>query len=381
MEQYYNQLITNLNGFVSDLNRYIPNEGCSKFLEVFDKLDMGKVMLRYLNSMRDHEDELKNRNEVMFTNDLIVFPNINLSEFWPNLSTGQKNKVWTYLQILYVQCELILNFKESSESSSDKNKTLKTIVENMKEAETVENEFNPYLGVGNNNTDYSVNDILSGCENIADGIHKPGLSSFAGTIGLDKMLDVDKLSDQLKNMKKEDIDQATSNIKGLLSTNIDEKTSSILDVMLSNIQEELQRDDVASGNPLDKIMKIAEKISDKIKPKIESEGLDVSKLWSSTQNLANSCTDENGKTPFTGGIDPFSLINKLMTQTQGSGSEQDQGLGQEDYIKQCNSTLQSMGLNGIDLSRFNPEAIKQMQSHMSNGQPKRTRRVKINKKK
>jgi len=66
MEEQYKNFVGNLFKFISALNRYHPHEGAKKFLEVFDKLDMGKVLLRYLNEMRQYEDQLKNRDEVIF---------------------------------------------------------------------------------------------------------------------------------------------------------------------------------------------------------------------------------------------------------------------------------------------------------------------------
>ena len=112
MENYYNQFVSNLKKFISDLNRYCPNEGCHNFLNVYESLDMGKVMVRYLGTMRKYENKLKNCDESLFTEKLALFPQIDMRELWVKLSSGQKKKIWTYLQLLYIQCEVILNHKE-----------------------------------------------------------------------------------------------------------------------------------------------------------------------------------------------------------------------------------------------------------------------------
>ncbi|CAH6421750.1 Hypothetical protein KVN_LOCUS436 [uncultured virus] len=362
-EQYRNFVI-NLNKFVFDLNRYYPNEGTKKFLEVFDKLDMGKVMIRYINMLREFENELKQRNEIIFSQPLVIFPGINLSQYWQHFNLKQKQKIWTYLQILFVRGEVLLNYKETSEQTSDKNKIIKSIITNINEntnpvKQEIENSgtdptnlfqlnFNPFVGVGIDKTtadQYSINEMYSSTKLLENGetSFKPGLGSIASFMGLDKMIDIEQLSEQLRNMKKEEIDDATNNIKKLLGGNIDENTSHIITDMLTNISEELKKDDISKGNPIDSIIKIAETVADKMKPSIQS-GMDISKLWSSTQNLANECKNEKGESINIGGLNPFDLLNKLVNVENNS---------QEQCFANCNNILKEMGVNNIDLSKFN----------------------------
>lgn len=402
MEQHYKQFEKNLYNCISDFNRYTPNEGANEFLMLFDKLDMGKVMLRYLNIMRDHQEKLNNRDESIFSQKLNIFPKIDMSVYWNKFTTGQKNKMWTYLQILYVQSELVLNFKESSEPSSDKNKIIKSMISDVDKYTDTNNDqqtnlqnnlqnnlqtnlqislqanqqinkldFNPYIGIGNTNIEYNVNDILSGPESFPDAqqLSTPGLGSIAGMVGLDKMLNLNELSEQLKNMNKEDIDAATDNIKGLLGGNIDEGTSSLISDMLHNIKDELKKDDIASGNPMDTIIKIAETVAEKMKPRIDSEGIDMNKLLTSTQNLTNNCKDSEGNSMFSQGMNPFNLLGKLVNQ---SGE-----LNEEDCMKQCNDMLKNMGLdgvdlNGLDMSNINMNTLQKLQKQLHNRMPNKS---------
>lgn len=369
MEQYYHQFVTNLSNFISDLNRYIPNAGCDRFISVFDKIDMGKVMLRYLSTMRDYETLIKTRDELLFTNKLVILPDIDISEFWPKLSSGQKRKVWTYLQLLYVQSELILNYKESAQGDTEKNKTLKTMLSDVKDKDndndkntsTEEFTFNPYVGIGGSQTEYSIDEMYAGHDYPDEEQATPGLGSLASMVGLDKMLNVDKLSEQLKNMRKEDIDEATSNIKGLLANNVDEKTSGFIGEMLTSITDELSKDDISKGNPIDSIMRIAETVADKIKPKMESQDIDMTKLWNSTQELANNCKDDDGNTPFGSNRNPFGMLNSLVSQLNNADPSE---VDQEAYMNSCNDALRSMGMgNGINM-----QALQRMQQHMQGQQ-------------
>jgi flagellar hook-basal body complex protein FliE len=328
MENSYTAFVQNLHKFVSDLNRYVPNKGSQDFLKVFNKLDMGKVILRYLSTMRDYEDKLQAKDESIFTLNLDVFPGIELDELWQQLSSGQKKKVWTYLQILYIQSELILDY-ENTQQSSDKQETLGNMISNVTEyqnevSKNAENDetsvksnddtdvtdvvdantgdelttlqFDPFVGVGNANEEYSTNDMFAGIENLPDEKMTPGLSSLANLVGIDKMIpNLDELKNQLKNMDKKDIDDATNNIKSLLGDNVNDQTSDLISDMLTNITDELKKEDMEQGDPLQNIFKIAETVATRMKPKVENSNVDMQELLNSTQNIASNCKDSEGK--------------------------------------------------------------------------------------
>lgn len=326
MDQNLQGFVTNLYKFVSDLNRYYPTPGTSEFVKVFDKLDVGKLMLRFLTTMRPYEQMLKSRDETIFNSSLLLFPGIDISDAWSHLTSGQKNKIWTYLQLLFVQAELLLNSEESKEKDSEKNKTIHTMVDDINKGSEQndkqefdpfttdgEKEFDPFVGVGDDNNDYCVTDVMESTKNIPDEpSSKPGLGSIANLVGIDKMVNLDELSDQLKNMSKDDIDDATNNIKGLLGNNVDENTSNLITNMLSNISEELKKDDVANGNPLDSIMKIAESVADKMRPALQKDGFNMEQLFNSTQNLAAQYKDDQGNPIFDENSNPMNMLNNMM---------------------------------------------------------------------
>jgi hypothetical protein len=377
MEQYYQQFVTTLYKFVSDLHRYIPTEGTEEFLKYYDKLNMGKVLLRYYNMTHNVKDRIKIKDETLFSESYHIFPNIDLHLYWPQLIPGQKKKVWTYINMLQLLSELLLDGKDNSDdtinmvsiSSTENNVDANKPVEDGNKLVTVEDgkkvlHFNPYIGVGGNNENYSVDEMFSGPQELPEGHgsisnSQPGLGSLAGLVGIDKMIDIGELKNQLKNMTKDDINDATNNIKELLGTEVDENTTNLISNMLTNITEELNNENLGSGNPLDNIVKIADSVAKKMKPQMESQNVDISKLWNSTQNLANQYKDENGQQVFGKGMNPFDLVNKMM----GSMHNNDPILSEhetatpEDYINNCNNMLQEMGINGIDLRNFDPNAL------------------------
>ena len=361
MEQQYKKFVDYLHKFITDLNRYYPNEGCKTFLSVFDKLDIGKVMVRYLHKMRENEAMLNSRDETLFHKPLVLFPHIDLSFLWKFISESRKAKIWTYLQILYVQAEVILNYKESTDNDSSKNKVITSMANDIK---TNDNkiEFNPYHGIGSNDQNYNVNDVLEGIKDIKDEKITPGkmgLGTIASMIGIDKMLNIDELSDQLKNMSKEDIDDATDNIKKLLGPNVDENTSKLISNMLSGIGDELKKETGSSGNAFDSIMKIAENVADKIRPSMQSGDIDMKNLINSTKNLASQCKDSKGESIF-GENNPFDMINNII------GNEPKT---EEQYLAMCNNMLKNINPNSV-----NKDVLNQLTNMMNSKKSSNTRR-------
>ncbi len=402
MENSYAAFVQNLHRFIFDLNRYVPNNGSREFLKVFEKLDMGKVMLRYLSTMREHEAKLQAKDESIFTLNLDVFPGIKLDELWPQLSSSRKKKVWTYLQMLYIQSELVLDYESTQQLSKKEvlddmvsdvnqynNEVKLSAKESGKESNNEDNnlvatnpplEFNPFIGVGESNVEYSTADMFAGIENLPDDDMTPGLSSFASMMGLEKMIpNLEQLKDQLKNMTKEDIDEATNNIKSLLGDNVNEETSEIISDMLTNITDELKKEQEGE-DPIKNIFKIAETVATNMKPKVEKSNVNMQELLNSTQNIASNCKDQEGNPVFNEASNPFAMLNQMLGttgQNQGNNPVVEELDGQSmpqlnitpEQQQFANQMLQSFGINNVDLNNLDLHQLSsQLSQQMQNPQ-------------
>lgn len=353
MDEQYTKFVDTLHNLVKDLNRYYPNQGCQAFLDNYKNLDLGKIMLRFLTMIRQYETKLTNRDETLFSNDLSLFPGINVTSIWTMLKEGQKKKVWTYLQILYYQSELLLNTEECTNETSTKHQILQNIKQDV-----TQSSFNPYEGIGQNKTDYSVEDMFPEKMDLEELKNfKPGLGSVASALGIDKALDLEKLREQLKNMTKEDIDNATSQLKNVLGANaVNQKTAKMIEDMLSGISEELQNDNMSDNtNAIDKIMKIAESVANRMQPKMQNEQIDIRDLWNSTQNVAKEFKDEKGNPIFADG-NPLANIGQYLS---GMGNMPPSTKQQNAYLQQAS---QMMGGTNMNLT---PEQQQQMMMMMN----------------
>lgn len=353
MEQHYKNFVTTFYKFISDLNRYAPNDGCKNTLEIYSKLDMAKVIKRLYGLLKKNEDNINNKNEEMFNSPFILLPDIDLSVYWSKLIKGQREKLWTYLTILSLEADLLVNsYKEQVPVEKPPQEVSQKIVEEKKL------EFDPFVGIGPSKDDagegYSVNQMFSSVPTMEeDKPEGPGIETIASMIGIDKMINMEELSNQLKNMKEDDIENATKSIKEYLGTNVDEKTTNLISDMLSSIKEEMNKGDIANGNPLKTIMSIAETVAGKMRPSIENNNIDVNQLLNTTQAFANQCKDKDGKPMFDGKMNPFMLLNQLAGMQGGNpGANGNQSMTEEQYMNQCNAMLQQMGMGGMDIRQL-----------------------------
>jgi len=373
MEKYYYEFVSSLKKFVENLNRYVPNQGCSDFIQYFDQLKMGKVMLRYLNKMRKYETELKNRDELMFKDSLEILPNIDLHILWPQLKTGQKNKLWTIMQILYIQSELLLNNSETKDNTSQKNKVLNQMIDNIGESnpeKTTENKdidnkyeltINPYIGIlpeSHQTSGYSMNEMFSGPELLPGD--NPTSSGIFGNLG--NLLDVEKLSEELKNMTPDQIDEATNNIKSLLG-DADEKTTEVIHTMLKDIQNELKTAPSDTSDPWGFLGKISERVAQNLHGKLDDDGVVMSNLINSTQKLGN-CKDANGNPIFGGTMNPFNMLQGLIGKMSGMQMPGSVNPPPTANTPSPQDMLKEMGLQDFDLNNVGPDNMAAMQQQI-----------------
>lgn len=290
LNTYSQRFVTNLFNFISDVSRYTDDENCKAFLELYEKLDMNKLLIRFVNVIGKHEDKLQNKDDSLFNS--CIIPGIDFSIIWPKLTESQKNKCWTHLQILFLNGNIVIKrLTSKSKQEKQQNKT----------QESQEFDFNPYIGVGSNDTTYSVNDVTEGPKNMElDPLATPGIESMTKLFGIDKMIDLDKLQDQLENMTEDDLNEQTESIKKLLGVNLDDKNTSLISGMLGDITNELKNKDFKKANPFELIHNVASSVSEKLKHSVSEA--DMEHLFKAT-NMGNMNN--------MGGFNPMSILSKI----------------------------------------------------------------------
>jgi hypothetical protein len=115
------------------------------------------------------------------------------------------------------------------------------------------------------------------------------------------------MDDKLNNIKKEDITEASENIKQMFLQN-NNKSSNLICDMINDISSELSNMSGMEGKGIGNILKIAENIANKFKPKIEADDFDLSELLGSAQNVMGEIyKDEKNNIQ-----NPMNMLGQLM---------------------------------------------------------------------
>jgi len=354
MEQYYQDFSTNFMALINEIHLYAPSKTTEKLVKLMGKLDVAsisKIIARFNIITNKYKKLIDNRDENLFINsDFNPIPELNFSSFWNDLLFEQKDRIWIYLQLLTIASNFIMNIVNIKQTQvNDVTTPLKNNKEDKEEdkkddkKEKKKINFNPYEGIGVQTENLSMDLIMSGPKELPSNEPKSnGLNSLSSMLNLGKMFDMTSLANELKNIDVSQIEQATNNIKDLLGDSLDKETSEMITDMVSGITDELKKvpDSDASGNPLEKLFKIAESVAGKIGPKMKDKNIDIKKLWNSAQNLTNKFGDASNN--------PMSLLNNIMSQTM---KMQDNFQGKTN--EECIRMMESSGLG--DLMKMIPK--------------------------
>lgn len=315
-----------------------------------------------------------------------IIPGIDIDVVYDKLNTDNQNLLWNYVDMLYYSSIKMLSLVKNF--SDNEKELLKLMEEKISEDSIREHfysrnpnskiykksdTFNPYIGIGENGTGYSVdemtNDMNLANENSADGTY--GVSSMVSLLGIDKMLGIDQLADQLKNIDPKDIEEAGSHIKQLLGNNIDEGTSDMINMMLHDITDEFKKDGLSGsgGNAMENIIKLAGNVANKMLPKIDPKKINVDKIWESTQNLANNCTNQYGDKM--GGKDnPLSMLTNLMTKQMEQAKKGVHGgkidpNQHKEMMNEYQNAMKKMGMGNINLNDIQNVLNKDLQKNLN----------------
>lgn len=320
--------------------------------------------------------ESKNNKLIRVT----ILPGIDLNEAYNLLNDNAKTLLWKYVKSLYIAASKLVLLVNKTGISEDIVRKTSELSSNFNQQEIFsvfhttfpnstlidKEDFDPFIGVGTNNGDgFSVNDIVNVSKSIdTNQSSDPGIGSMLKMVGVDKMINLDDLSNQLKNINQQDITEATENIKKLLGNNIDEGTSEMIGIMLNDITNELKTDNLTKGDPINNIVKIAETVAKNMLPKIDPKKVDMNKVWASTQNMAKNYVDDKGNKVFQGG-NPLSMLTNLMeSQMNNSNKFSSKQPTNEQYVKECEDIFKKMGMSNMDMKKLKNMDISKIMSNI-----------------
>ena len=141
--------LTHIERFNSNLKQFVLNicETFNEFDEVLrnyyeplltsDSCEDTKYVKRYMLKMRPYKALLSKKDDTMFDESLFVLKNVDFKLIWDSeeLSSSNKDKIWKYIQTLYVLGDIIISTDTNVEEmleSLNKEEVLDSIDESMR---------------------------------------------------------------------------------------------------------------------------------------------------------------------------------------------------------------------------------------------------------
>jgi hypothetical protein len=252
-----------------------------------------------------------------------IVPAIDIGASWSMLNEESRENIWIYLKSMYINSVKMVN--TANENINSDNNIITQFNEDIKNTDIItkfwecypestainknKREFDPYVGVGSANAEYGIDQILSGPEMLPEQT-KPGPDGIVQMLGIDKMINMKELVDQLKNLSPDEIEKATTSIKGMFG-DIDSDTSEMIDMMLNDISSELQKD-TQNDNPLNNVINIAETVAKGLLPKLDPKKIDMNNIWNHAKNMTSKCNDKDGNPIFADNNNPISMLTGFV---------------------------------------------------------------------
>jgi hypothetical protein len=112
-------------------------------------------------------------------------------------------------------------------------------------------------------------------------------------LGIDKMVDMDKLNDQLKNMNEDEIQDVTKNITEILGANNDDDVKEVCSTLVRNIVDNLKENGIS--NMIETLSSISKNVGDKIDPnKMKKTAASMNTFMQNSESHLRNLKDENG---------------------------------------------------------------------------------------
>lgn len=274
IEHFNNYLKLFINNIISTFPEYkdILENYYDDLLES-EKCNNDKYVKRYMTKMQEYKKNISDKNCELFKDNIYILKNIDFKNIWESgeLTDNNKEKIWEYLQTLYILGETIIN---SSEKITNLVKKFKKInIENNDTDNTNNND--------NTNEDINEDDeLLKMFKNLSEETKNEVLDENFIENGI-----IGKLANELT----EELDLNNLNL---------ENSENVSDVF-TNL--------VSSENSL-KFMDLIQNVGQKIQTKVKNGEFNQDQLFNEAKRMMGSFQNS----------DNMNLFNNLMNESKNT---------------------------------------------------------------
>jgi len=237
-----------------------------------------------------------------------------------------EEELTNFWQYVYLYCSSVLNIIKinNADKFAKYTKVIDTlaIIEDdiRKTGVMVANKlFNPFLGLLKENGEYSLDNLLDGNIPTNEGGDSQTLDFMMNMIGINKLVDEDKLKDGLKDLGDEQINEATNILTQILGVNDDKEINNVCSDLLGGLVSGIKTDGLNT--------KTAENIFEKAKnidkKHMEKMGKGIMNFLNDGSEIMQSIKDKNGNKIITDSVlenmeQPLSMLKKMMNIKNGN---------------------------------------------------------------
>lgn len=241
------------------LNQYKNTE------ETKDKnndVDQVRVIKKAFKVLKDNHALIKSHNADLFTvrtpegKIMTIIPGLNINLVLPFLDETESTELWDSIESMFVtSVKMVYMMTDPSRHNKDVSELVAEL-----EQKSLKKLNNFFMGLNINNSEGN----LSMEQLMSNDIVIPGTeanSGLLGKIGVDKLMDVDNLANEIKKFDDNDINETISTLTSLLGNDNDIKD--VCSTMVKSVLEDIKT------NGIESMFSIAERVSGKLSDKID----------------------------------------------------------------------------------------------------------------
>jgi hypothetical protein len=256
---------------VNSLQLWMPSDVTLNILNLYPKLSAKKLSDRYRKLISPCKPQLTAKDVTLFDKPVLIMPELDISFYWQNLDQSKRDVIWKTMSKLLIHTNIIHDMDNTSDVSSEIQPAPNVIPQ-----EKTVMEVNPFVGIGQNGEDISIDTMLSEMD-LGKSQGNPIMNA------IQSKLNMNEIRDELKQMSGDDIVQITNGVRDVIGLQqYDPQVSTMMDKILTGIGDELKTADLGNGNLFDSMLKIAEKVSGQLAP---GQQCSTDKLMETTQNI------------------------------------------------------------------------------------------------
>lgn len=299
--------------------------------DVTTDFDYTRFIKKAFSTLRSEEqcDNIQKKNPKIFEvrdseNRIItILPGIDIKYGYKYLDQKEIDVFWQYM---YLFTSSVFRMIKSSNASKfvkypHLNVTLIAIETDMAKTGIMFSGkiFNPYIGVGDDTSNYAVSDMFIGGP--LPEKQSVTIDSVLSMLGVDKMFDENKLNEELKNVGEEQVSEATEKIAGLLGATNNPEVKEVCNVLIKDIVQNFKENGI--GNIGETLKRVADKAKANIEvSKMKKTAESMKTFMNTSQEKMKDMKDSNGNPIGQKFLDSMSLPMSMMNMMNKNAHEE-----------------------------------------------------------